>query len=476
VSRSGDHPIDVELLEDDLDVPGAAPARGRRRVAARVPRRAWWAAVGCGLAVVAGVAVTEQRAEAALDARLARTEGLATSLADPLGEAWRVPGVDLLGTAGESLLVLAEGGGIRAVDPGTGTVRWTRDGSCRVVPIDDAGGDAPSAPRPGRPDDLVLCVDELRTGGLDGGHVRPLTAHVLDPADGAVLHSIDLGAPGSWSTVGPDLVSLGIADDGHARAARWSLLTGERRWTYRSPDVLPPNDSWGSSIGGAVVQLDIGNWTLTLDAETGVRIPRVPFGSRTDTAWGPLAMADGARATSRIDATGSTETTVLEPDGSTRVAFPGILLLPSVDDGSAPDRLFVVQGDDAATPQRVAGVDAVTGRTRWTSTARIGQAAVVRGLLLLRDETGLTALDARTGRVRWTTGGEASAGRGMVTDGRRVLTLDRATSGPALVARDVLTGAEAWTSRLAVEQGSLDLLPDGAVVADGREEVVALAR
>jgi outer membrane protein assembly factor BamB len=394
-----------------------------------------------------------------------------------------VPGSDVVGVVGGTVVVRAPGGtggtGVLGVDLVTGTVRWTHHGSCEQVPVGDApAGATGSADRlTDRPDDLVVCVEQLSTGGVDGGHVLPLAAHVVDPATGDVLRTVDLGPRTSFATVGADVVTLGIAEDGHAESARWSLLTGEQRWTYRSPDVLPAADGWGSSIGGTVVQLDLGAWTLTLDADTGRRIPRVPARDLVaEPTWGPLRLADGATATSRSDGGGSPETVVREADGSRRVTVPGLLVLPTLDDASAPDRLFVVRGDDPARPQQIAAVDAATGATRWTVTAPTGRAAVVQGLLLVRDDAGVTALDARTGTVRWTSTADDAprSGGSLVSDGRRVLIVEGVPRDPTLVARDVVSGAVVWSRPHPGDGAALVLLPDGTVVADGSGELVAL--
>ncbi len=498
MSRPVERLLEVELLEDGLE-PGPDDRGARQDApppAARVRRRGWWAAAaGLVALAVTGTDVVDHVRDARLDHRLAGVAGLSAALDRPLIEAWRVPGTGVAGVIGATVLVRAAGTrGVLGVDPATGTVRWSREGACEQVPVGPATGD-PASGEPAsidrasvdatatdrgltdRPDDLVLCVEQLSTGGVDDGHVLPLAAHVLDPATGVVLRTIDLGPRTSYATVGSDVVTLGIAEDGHAEAARWSLLTGEQRWAYRSPEMLPPTDGWGSSIDATVVQLDLGPWTLTLDAGSGRRIPRIPPRELVrEPTWGPLRLADGATAVSRPDAARSAETVVRERDGSTRATVPGLLVLPTLDDGSVPDRLYVVRGDDPARPLQIAGIDPATGATRWTVTTPTGRAAVVQGLLLVRDDGGVTALDARTGTLRWTSTADDAprSGGSLVSDGRRVLIVEGVPRNPRLVARDVVSGEVVWSGPHPGDGAAPALLPDGTVVAVGSGELVAL--
>jgi outer membrane protein assembly factor BamB len=299
---------------------------------------------------------------------------------------------------------------------------------------------------------------------------------VLDPADGEVLRCVDLGPLGDVTTVGSDVLGVGIAGDAHAEAGRWSLLTGEREWSYRSADVMPPSDSWDSSIDASVVRLDIGPWSLSLDAETGERIPgRRPRVLGARDVPGSVSLPDGSTASSRFSASGPPTTTVRAPDGSDRATFPGLLVIPAVDDGSAGDLVLVVRAPRRGEPPGIVGVDPSTGESPWESAAPVGRVAVVQGVLLVDGDHGISAHDPRTGAVRW----EATAPRpadGMVTDGSRVLTLETGPDGALLTARDVVTGTLAWTTPAGVADPSLALLPDGTVVAAGAGELVALRR
>lgn len=469
----------MELLEED-GVPEPTPGP---RSAGRV-RRTWWVVLGVVAAALGTAAVVDHRQSAALDARLAGVPGLSAPLDRPLRVAWRAPGSALIGSAGDVVLALgADRSGIAAVDPDDGTVVWSHPGSCRFG-SDPAGGTGTPGGAPGaaatgmrvrdRSADPLVCVEQRRMGGPVDAHVHAVAARVLDPVTGAVRRTVELDGLGGWRVVGPDLLTFGLAGDRHAEAARWSLRSGQPVWRYRSAAPLGPGVAWSSSVDGSVLRLGAGGAALTLDAATGRAIDGLPSDG-AGPLWGPLVLPDGAWATSRFRSGGSAVTTVHGPDGAARVTVPGLLLVPAVDDGSATGTVFVVRGEDGGR-QRVAAVDPVTGRTRWRSTAPVGQAVVLGGLLVVRDDNGLTALDTRTGTVRWVSTTERSrpTGWGLVTDGRTVLTLDGATRRPALVARDVVTGVTLWSAPVPVDGASLALLPDGTVVLLGTQEVVAL--
>jgi outer membrane protein assembly factor BamB len=485
VERSGTQRVDVELLEADLEDADAPPPLPRIPLRSRIPRRAWWAVVAAVALTVAGTTVADRLQDASALARLAGVDGLSVPLDRPLAAAWRVPGTDVLGAVGDTVLARGpDAEGTVAVDAATGAVRWRRDGSCDLVPVGARPVRVLVAPArlEDRPDDLLLCLERPeglprrpRDGSTDGLPGRSVTAHVVDPATGAELRSIDVGGDGSLATVGADLVRVGVAADHHAEVTRWSLVTGEPRWTYRDPDVLPPNNGWGSYVDDRVVQLDIGPWALALDARTGRRIQRVPVSRlAADVSIGPVDLVDDASATSRLGQGGGSETTVTTADGRVRSTFPGLLLSPSVDDGSAPDRLVVTRGGPVA-PQALAGVDPATGATHWTATAPPSQVVVLQGLVLVRDDAGPRALDARTGRTRWRSAGDgAGPATDLVTDGRRVLTVDAGPDGPVLVAREVTSGAVAWTRPAPDGAHALTQLRDGTVVVAGADELVAL--
>lgn len=486
MDRAGHRAVEVELVEDDPDGADAraaaradAPDPGPRR-RARLPRGVRWGLVALAVVVVGTTTVTDRLESAAVDARLADVDGLSASLARPPVEAWRAPGDSVLGVVRGTVVAQGAGGrGTVGIDAAGGEVRWTQPDGCQMVAVGGAPALPWTTPLEDRPDDLVLCLESpvaAGPAGAEGAAVPSRTAHVLDPVTGDVLRCLDLGPLSSVTTVGSDLLALGIAPDAHAEAARWSLLTGERRWSYRSPDVVPPHDSWGSTVDAAVVQLDIGPWSLTLDAATGERIGRQRTRAVTPRVLDDtVEVGDGATATSSFDGRGRATTTVRAADGTARAVFPGLLARPTVDDGSAGEVVLVVRSQRRGEPPGIVGVDAATGTTAWRSVAPVGRAAVVQGVALVDGDGGVRAVDATDGEPLWRTPpGAAGSGRGMVTDGRRVLTVETGAQGDALTARDLAAGTVAWTAPVPVADAVLVLLPDGTVVATGSGELVAL--
>ncbi|GAA2719161.1 outer membrane protein assembly factor BamB family protein [Cellulomonas aerilata] len=476
----GTRRVDVELVED-VEAPEVAPVPPPPPLLTRVPRRVRWVVASAVVLAVAATTVTDRLADAAVDARLDGVAGLSVPLDRSLPVAWQLPGTAVLGAIGGTLVVRDSAPDrTLGVDAVTGTVRWERDGPCDVVPVGTRPPPAlvQAVRLEDRPDDVLLCVDPAgprdAAGSDDGRPTR--TARVLDPATGDLLRSIDVDGGGSLATVGADLVRVDVAPDNHGEVTRWSLTTGRPRWSHRTPDVLPPSDSWGSYVDDEVVRLDIGPWSLTLDARTGRRVERVPPSPLgTGVTLGPVALPDGLQATSRLDREGGTRTTVAAAGGRVRATFAGLVLSPSVDDGSAPD-LVVVTRSGRGDPPALVGVDPADGTTRWTADVPPTQVLVVAGLLVVRDDAGALALDARTGRPRWrsTGGGGATFAEGMVTDGRRLLTVDAGPDGPVLVAREVASGTVAWTRPAPEGTDGLTQLPDGTVVLVGSDELVAL--
>ncbi len=100
---------------------------------------------------------------------------------------------------------------------------------------------------------------------------------------------------------------------------------------------------------------------------------------------------------------------------------------------------------------------------------------VLSGLVIARAPTGTTALDADTGETVWSTraGSHSPPSWDMVTDGRRVMTVERDGGQATLVARELATGDIAWSTPSPVV-GGLVQLPDGQVLVVGVTEVAAL--
>jgi outer membrane protein assembly factor BamB len=310
---------------------------------------------------------------------------------------------------------------------------------------------------------------------------------VHDPADGTLLRTLRVHGAGSPWVLGLDVVGLGPDADGRVVVERWSLATGERAWSYRSeqPVALRGDTGWGSWRDETTIHLTAGAWSVALDLATGRETGATGETGETGATGtaGPaggwdVELADGARARIRLNRDGTRESTVTGADGRVRFTAPGEVLVPVVDDGTAAGSVLLATW---SRDDRVTAVDATTGRQLWAVPGVAGEVAVLSGSVLVSGGAGVVALDASTGEVRWDRARDWSTATawGMVTDGRRVLTVEPAGQRVFLMARDVGSGAPVWR-RPAPAAGdgaftTLSQLPDGTVVLhDGRGELVAL--
>ncbi len=477
----------MELVEDDAP-PSAGPGAPRpspaQRAVRRVPRRVRVALAVAVVGALAGTGMSQAAADAALESRLARVDGLTASLAAPPREAWRVRGAGVLAVV-DDVVVLWGPDGPRAVgtDVADGSARYVVPGFCQLVPTGPAAGRtaADDDPRPGpvargRSGDLLFCVEDVPVPSATGRFAASTsTGRVLDPVTGAVRHEIALGTSGSWHVVDGDVVSIAVDPGLHVTAGRWSLDTGRQKWAYRG--AAPPaaaSGRWETSLRDTTARVRAGLWSVTIDVATGTPDPATITQPRAVDAFTADLPGGGSVSVRSSSATGVT-TTVQPPDGGEPFTVPGRVAVPTVDDASAPGTVLVRQAGTRGH-QRLTLVDVATGGTRWASTAPAGEVAVLSGTVLIRDAGGTTALDARTGKTRWSapTGDSTAPVEGVVTDGRRLLALERANGAPELVARDVATGAPVWTSPAPMADAALVPLRDGTILAFGHGEVVAL--
>jgi outer membrane protein assembly factor BamB len=478
--------VEVELVEDERRESAVpVPRVSWRSRAAAVPRRVWVTAAGLVVAGTTTVGVVGVVERAVVEARLAGTDGLSASLDRPLVEAWRTDGDHAIGYADGVVLVQGSprlgGETVAAVDALTGDVRWTQPGQCQAALADPE----PAAPfvdawRVLRSDagDVLMCRHDTVGPPSPDHPAATVTTH--HPSTGALLHTITLDevSTRTIATLGADLVSAGTEPDGRVRAGRWSLRTGERLWDYRSPDApaadFPAGDGVGFSVAHDAVTVQAGSWEVRLDPATGAPLDdsdaTAPAGARPF-PWGPVPLPDGATATGSYDPDRSARITVEDADGTTRFSVEGFLLpAPAVDDGTASSIVLTMEPGTGA----MIALDAGSGEERWRTPVQVGDRVVLSGLLIVTDGSRTTAVDTRTGDIRWESETTVTSNWTVVTDGRRVLTVDGSDTGAVLVARDVRTGEPAWTADSPVGSADLRRLPDGTVLATGTTGVVAL--
>ncbi|WP_298459254.1 PQQ-binding-like beta-propeller repeat protein [uncultured Cellulomonas sp.] len=479
--RGDDQLVEVELVEDDVDEPGSVerPAPWWRPLLAAVPGRVWLALATVVVLAAAGAGVVRHVRDAALTEQLAAVDGLSAPLEQPLAAAWQAPGAGLVGAVEKTLLLwLPDGAGTVALDTVTGDVRYREDRMCWLADT----GPSPAGSDPGLPDedpddDVLLCTEPLAGDRPHATGDGAATVH--DPRTGELLRSIPVGTALTTDVVDGDLVAVGVDESGHVTAGRWSLTTGEQRWTFRSPEVAPDATSgWSGGLGEDVVGVEIGTFSVTLDPDTGVPVdPPLSDDSSTGATWGPNPGPGDLTYTVHHAPDGRTTTTVHGPDGGDRFTVPGSLLAPTVDDGSVPGTVLLASSDPGVGDPRSAlvAVDAATGDERWTADVPVGALAVLSGRVIAHDPLTTTVLDAATGETAWSAETSSASGWGwaVVTDGRRVLSVEPGPDGAELVARDLATGAVRWTAP-APFTGDVMSLPDGTVLLMSGTAVAAL--
>lgn len=487
--------VDVELVETvgDDAVPAAEPGADWRELVRRVPARTWAVTAVVVALLVGTVGAVEWRADRAQAARLAETEGLTVSLAEPLAEVWRVPREGVVGVVGDvAVLHGAASLGVLGVGVRGGETRWEQpaggSGWCwleRVGRDERRVGPWGAALARIEPGEAVLACADSRYSG-SGEQSTDVT--VVDPVTGGVLRELAMSGPGTGSTseVDDGVATLGLDEEGRVVGSRWDLFTGERTWEYLGPRVDLDSQGVSTSTSGDRMTLASGGVSVTLDVWTGEVVGTEGSTRPVVQELDRLQLADGGVAVSSVIGEERLELVVQDEDGQQRFLAGGYALRPLVDDGSAPQTLLL------SSPKRpgIMAVDVRTGDELWRSRVSSWQVAVLAGLVVARDEQRITALDARTGVTVWTREDPAPAtGTRFLTDGRVLLTLVRSSSssssgsdgdggsgrGTDLVARVAETGKELWRAPAPVAEGYLEVLPDGRVLVLGEGETVALA-
>lgn len=518
---------DVVVVDDDGPDGGAAPSagpaggratRGLRRgprghPGARHdrpgglhdadPRRPgrpvrWPVAVVVAAVVVAGAA--------AVDARSARVEGLPGGLAPltaPPTTLWRHRASEVHATTAAGDLVVSRHGAsgdrvVELVDTRTGATRWTaslpgdpRHVAC--VPVGD------TAARRGGQVACRLLAPAPGSRADDAGPALVSRLVVLDAGTGArVAERPWADRETALTSLGPDLVRVGLLADRHVRVTREHAVTGDARWTVRSPRpvrwagssgdrprtpvpsvqqglvvVAGGPAAWVLSPGGTV----LGEWLPLGSVRTTVDVTVLPDGRYAVTETATTGTVVGETPVGDTAASGSGTGPGLTTNGSVsrstaRDGFVvGGLLRSSLDDGSASDLLLTRSPSGA----QVVALDRATGATRWRAPVAAGDAVVLDGRVVVASSDGVTALDASTGRTLWERhlGGLRPRPQ-VLTDGRVVVVL---RWGPAaarrLTALDVADGRERWS--VAAPDGTVALqVAQGRLVARTPDELVAV--
>jgi len=485
--------VDVELVEDqppqEPDPVGewlrrttAAWVRGARRAAAFVVARVWrrpavrWITIGVVATLVAVPVVNASRERARL-AALAQVPGVLQPLHPGLRVLYSVAdqqdgtaledGFLLAGSVVGSISLLGENSTLVALDAATGARRWStplgdRDAWNDAVPVCTAAGA------------VVACQVTGGPGHAGGSTVTATWA--LDPTDGHLVRGVTYGDHVRAVVAGGVMVvAQQVAGPDRApRSGPWTVTwrvtgqdpaTGAALWTWTSPPlgVAAENDpadpfhdpaDYGSQLwhvsspDGATDQaaLRIGDDTWLFGPDGAVRLHLTRTGG-----WSLEAARGGALVRRPMDhgAVLKAPTPELLLDDGTWRPIEGTPLATSVDDGSAPDLVFVTSGTGGQTT--LTAVDRHTGAPRWQASLGptvVGPLFTLSAVVLEgRVYTGaqdLRSLDAATGASRWTVPG---AGGALSTDGKVLVVQTADAQGfPRGVQAYSLAGRPQWHS------------------------------
>ena len=430
----------VELVEDDALDESPAPRsrpRGERRTqprhaGARRRRRALLAGAG----VVAVLAFVLIGAQALLDAAYRdRVEARAhlPGAIDPVGQQaqvrWStdaaVMDALLMDTPVDGAYVgmrTLPGGVVEALalDAATGAARWSR--TLRAGPRQDAavalGGNACTVSVLPDERDALVCVltyqprDERRRP--EGARAELV---VLDAATGEPVARRATAAQAGRVVVSRRTAVVAWRVLGRVHVHAQDLLTGRALWdaAFSVPRTGSPSLSSlraGSRIprvqlvaGPGGFAVGAGQQVYLLDARGRVR----PHG-RID-GYVRDGRADRVVVLTLDDGPG---TLVVRP-GRTPAAVPGVVALPSLDDGSLSDVVLTVDTG-------LRRVEPRSGRPLWTLEGRDSGTVVLDGVVYQSGEAAvLRAVDGHSGAVLWSTPATRAAYvTDLVTDGRRL--------------------------------------------------------
>ncbi len=478
------------------------------------------AAVVTVLGVVGFQVVADARERAAV-ARLAAVPGVLAPIGDGLPIRWQSDSLDRLEVAAvvDGVMIgpmTAEDGSqvLVATDLATGTVRWSTElygpDPARTRSQSASGVSAPACVPTtdgADPAQIACLVSDGFTRYGDDLQEFPATTtfvQVVDTADGRKV--------ARWDATGASLVVLdGVAvlasyaatdqapPDGSVDIDARDLLTGDPRWTARTPaltrgldmdqTLVPPR----LSKVGDYVGLDQRDRATMLFDATGARVYEEELA--VDRTHGPVAggSVTGEPSSGRLLqdtylGSGLSVTRVLGGDKPS-FTYDGAPILTAVDDGSARGLLLFgadrsVQGDVVGGGV-LHGVDVETGSVRWKThipIAGFSVALVARGRVVVATITGLAAVDARSGEQLWS----VDAPKGWqfsypMMDAHHVLVTATKVDDAShidLVALDPTTGEQGWRTPLPegvdYVYGVGDALLGSAQGTDGPEGLMRL--
>lgn len=456
-------PASAERDDRDPPVdPPVDPRADRRRHTHRMRR--WWPATA-GLVLLLLVVVNtalDSRSERARVAALAGVNGILTPLEGPIAEQWRTgiePRAGLAESAG--VLVGLDRGrdgrvDVVGLDPATGEEMWRREAR-PAGPIEGwANCAAPDATDPPGPAPVVVCTIAdavVITAETTTGYVYyPTRARllVIEAETGALLANDPTDPSTRVAPLDDDLVMSRVDGDGRAHITRTDARAAIVRWTFVSPDPIPPNDFRqriaGVSVVDGLVLVDAGpTWVLASDGEIL-------------SSWSPSAgmglgrrvevLRDGAIYTEPVEirddvVPGSRIVDAADGSAFTTVGYPARM---AVDDGSLADLVLV-----KTTRNSLIAYDIRTGQPRWTTSSTAQSRTMIISGRLLRTEAGeLQSIEGKTGALVWATPVERAAESPLLTDGHVVLlTRHDADRGLVLDAYGLDDGRLRWGTDIA---------------------------
>lgn len=482
--RGGDDDtVPVDLVEVDSpdallpEVEVAGERRGGRGLAAPTGRRRRRILVGLSAAVVLGLAgagvasnvLEDRRADARWDALAARGLPL-VDLASPVQEAWRLDFAGYpMAVAGDVVVVQAwdpvgSRSPWRGIDLATGEVLWERadlgSGWCtqwnpawsEEEPTDVATARSLLGSPPAPPT-LLVCSDASFDGELPAPG-STATVRVVEIVTGREVGLATVeGELLSFEPVGHDVVMVSVVPDGTIDLARVALSGGTVRWAADTDvQAFDPDDLYV----GPWSQVDDGLVSLVSPEGVPLDVRTVDTGEPVDEPSAPAVLSGGRREL---------------PDGSVvEVFYPGSVAVGPSDVAIGPSDVVdaptvTVTGPDGEERVRVEG-------ELWTPLFSDGSMA--DRVVVSRFGQGassLVAFDVETGEELWTSRAPWSSPV-LQVDGVVV------TGSGYLSGVDLRTGAEVWERQLAgdvsvapVTDGSRILVP---ITERGATTLVAL--
>ena len=459
-----------ELGEPTAGSVGPGRSRGRRAVR-------WAAGLAVLLLLAVVVNVVEARRDAARAAAFEGIPGLVAPMPEPLTEVWRHPGGWLVGEADGVLLVSGLEGGLTALDPSTGEVRWAwaersepGTGWCRVEPLAERSWVTLSDVYASVPDagsSVVLCSGVGAGTGVDEGPDASTAVTLIDPSTGSERFTV--AAPGGQlaaQVVAGGLVVTTALPDGRVRVERWHVSTGEPSWALAS--AQPVLGVGGTGFERYQVVQDtlvlVGSGTVAVSLATGqevdpASVPDVPYYVLET----PL---DGATATWEFEQDGSGSGRVTDADGTVRFDLPGPVWTTPPADGPAADVLLVVSPLSGG----LQAIDLRSGGELWLR-PQVMVVLVVDDLVVISDGTTLSAIRLTDGETVWEVATDPQFQVTGVTDGDVILAAVLEGGLSHLVALNLADGEEAWRSDAAFG-GYPAAAVDGHVVVQTGSEII----